>query len=249
MTDDPEHGTPDGTPTRDDADVRHSAEPGAGRPAVPAPDGTPAPPPANRPQAPRRGSEMPGSSDRDGASDVAPVPAAPRQPEYGQVRMPEYGALASSYPSGYDPYLYGRPAPTTPTASPAPSSAPRTQGPKTAASAPAAPHRPEMFHGVDLADPGQNPLYGRWDSYAVLALVFAFVGVPVLPAVMGGISLWRTRRFHMRGFGLAVAAIVVSLLITAVDVWMVKNGISIDMLIQWATGQSSSGTSGSSISA
>lgn len=247
MTDDPEHKTPEGIPTRDDAE--HATEFGADRPAVPASDGTPTVSPANGPTASRPGAAMPDSSARPGASDAATVAAPARRPEYGQVRIPEYGALASSYPPGYDPYLYGRPDPTEQAASSGPSPAPRTQGPTTGIPGSSAHHRPEMFHGVDLADPGQNPLYGRWDSYAVLALVFAFVGVPVLPAVMGGISLWRTRRFHMRGFGLAVAAIVVSLLITAVDVWMVMNGISADMLIQWVTGQSSSGTSGSSISA
>ena len=179
-------------------------------------------------------------------ADSVPSAAVPRQPEYGQVRTPEYGALASAYPPGYDPYLYGRPDSPRQDAGASPTA--QAAGPSGAVTSDT-PHRPEMFHGVDLADPRQNPLYGRWDSYAVLALVFALVGVPVLPAVMGGISLWRTRRFHMKGFGLAVAAIVVTVLITAVDLWMVMNGVSAETLLQWATGQSSSGTPGDSISA
>ena len=43
-------------------------------------------------------------------------------------------------------------------------------------------------------DPSQNPLYGHWDSYAIISFVFAlFLPVPVIPAVMGAIAMWRTK--------------------------------------------------------
>ena len=32
------------------------------------------------------------------------------------------------------------------------------------------PHQPHYYHGIDLNDPNQNPLYGHWDSYAIIPL-------------------------------------------------------------------------------
>ncbi|PLS29545.1 hypothetical protein [Bifidobacterium parmae] len=89
-------------------------------------------------------------------------------------------------------------------------------------------HTPRYFYGIDVNDPNQNPLYGRWDSYAIIAFVFALVfSVPLLPTVMGVISVWRTGTFHMKGRGLAIAAIVINLITTAVQIWMWVNGIDV----------------------
>ena len=88
------------------------------------------------------------------------------------------------------------------------------------------PHR--IVNGVDVDDPASNPLYGRWDPYAVIAFVFSILfSVPLLPALMGFAALWRTRTFHMRGRGLAVAAIVINTLTTIVQVWMLINGVDV----------------------
>jgi len=89
-------------------------------------------------------------------------------------------------------------------------------------------HTPRYFYGIDVNDPNQNPLYGRWDSYAIIAFVFALVfSVPLLPAIMGVISLWRTGTFHMKGRALAIAAIIINVLTTALQIWMWVNGIDV----------------------
>ena len=56
---------------------------------------------------------------------------------------------------------------------------------------------------LDLNDPRQNPAYGHWDAYAIMSLVLAvLMPVPVLPALVGAISMWRTKKLHMKGYGL-----------------------------------------------
>ncbi|NEG55774.1 hypothetical protein GFD21_08400 [Bifidobacterium sp. SMA15] len=108
-------------------------------------------------------------------------------------------------------------------------------------------HTPRYFYGIDVNDPNQNPLYGHWDSYAIIAFVFALVfSVPLLPAIMGGVSLWRTRTFHMKGRGLAVAAIVINVLTTALQIWMWVNGIDVTDLTNQMLNMVGGGTSGSS---
>ena len=219
----------------------------------------------------------------DGASDGG-------EPEYGVRLDPEYGAMASKFGPGYDPYLYGAPEPPVsdqasdgaaspsqaasaapsnasydaygpgaygqagqsgpadpygrggwpgPSATPsnAPSNAPYgapQYGPQDAMppypgqerGGAERPHR--IVNGVDVDDPASNPLYGRWDPYAVIAFVFSILfSVPLLPALMGFAALWRTRTFHMRGRGLAVAAIVINTLTTIVQVWMLINGVDV----------------------
>ncbi|MBW3080750.1 DUF4190 domain-containing protein [Bifidobacterium saguinibicoloris] len=176
------------------------------------------------------------------------------QPRYGQYAHLDYGAMRSQFGPNYNPYLYGAPDPddkgddaasapshaggnagvgaNTPNAYPAP------QGPAyPAPGAPGASGRAgdgrgnRRFYGIDVDDPNQNPLYGRWDSYAILAFVFAVIfSVPVMPAIMGCISLWRTKTFHMKGRGLAIAAIVVNVLTTILWVWMTVNGIDVSDL-------------------
>ncbi|MCH9275836.1 hypothetical protein JS533_006065 [Bifidobacterium amazonense] len=185
-------------------------------------------------------------------------------PQYGQYQQPEYGAMVSQYPAGYNPYVYGAPDPTpaTPAANAqpsmgpaAPSNAGYAQSDPYAASGrqpaqgnagygrppymqqfpqPQQPqqtadgHTPRYFHGIDVNDPRQNPLYGHWDAYAIIALVCAlFFPVPVLPAVMGAISMWRTRTLNMKGFWLAFIAVFVNVFFTIMSVWLVMNGMSV----------------------
>ena len=186
------------------------------------------------------------------------------QPEYGQVNQPEYGAMASQYPAGYDPYVDGRPeaersepapenGPSGPQAMPdrgpaepyapnglygpgdsfghPPYAPPAAGGPETGE------RGPQPFHGIDMDDPRQNPLYGHWDFYAILSLVFALLmPVPVLPAVMGGVAMWRTRNFRMKGYGLALAAVIINALYTVATIWLMINGLSAMDLYQQLLG-------------
>ncbi len=216
-------------------------------------------------------------------SDSASEPRGDQanQPAYGRRVRPEYGALASDLPAGYNPYLYGAPernggstashgSRTDPhgaasSRTPSPRSAPygvgpRDGAPRDGAGRQASSHStsemngpgpngsgvdgtgrggaPRQYHGIDLDDPASNPLYGHWDPYAIVAFVFALSSIPVLPAVMGGIAMWRTRTFRMKGFGLALAAVILNVLVTIVDVWMMLAGVSMDDLTQWLQQQS-----------
>ncbi|MFT8703819.1 DUF4190 domain-containing protein [Bifidobacterium aquikefiricola] len=113
-------------------------------------------------------------------------------------------------------------------------------------------NRRHMYPTIDPNDPNQNPLYGRWDPYAVLSFVLAlFFPFPFMPAIMGAISVYRTRFFHMKGKGLAIAAIVINLLYSALMVWMWFNHINANQLYQdiydWIG--SLAGTTGNSVSA
>lgn len=209
------------------------------------------------------------------------------QPAYGRIIRPEYGAMTSDFPAGYNPYPYGAPEhsggserpddaqsrntqrnayPSMPSerqdgrppqsvrqgsSQPGQSSPPWNMPVGTSRRSDYGPGarndgRRRYFHGVDLDDPTQNPLYGHWDSYAVIAFVFALSSIPLLPAIMGGVAMWRTRTFRMKGFGLALAAVILNLAVTAVDVWMMVNGISTAELLQWVQSQTStSGGQGS----
>lgn len=222
------------------------------------------------------------------SSDRSPSNTASSKPEYGQLKQVEYGALASQFPAGYDPYVYGGrpessqpiqdqrqpPSPQTPTPyGPAQTYGQSPQyGPQRQAS-----HSPEhyrrnpytqetqgrpgygqrppgaqrLFHGIDLNDPNQNPMYGHWDSYAILALVLSLFVMPLFPLIIGGISLWRTRTFHMKGFWLALAAVIINVVVIIIEIWMFTNGTSYAQLYQWMLGQMSSGgtQSGGSVSA
>ena len=109
------------------------------------------------------------------------------------------------------------------------------------------PHQPHYYHGIDLNDPNQNPLYGHWDSYAIISFILAlFFPVPVLSALMGAVAMWRTRTFHMKGFGLAVAAVVINVLYTIAVIWMAFNGYDAMSLYQEALQQLTGGTGSSS---
>ena len=217
-------------------------------------------------------------------NDVQHDGSPQQQPEYGQFKQPEYGAMAGQYP-GYDPYLYGKsegeetdatsaqqqPAWNAPNTQPAvngqsglngqvpngqpvngqPVNGQPTNGQPTAPY----PNGPWQQQGqlqpINLDDPNQNPLYGRWDPYAIVAFVCSVAfSLPLLPALIGGLAIWRTKTFHMKGRGLAIAAVIINILTTILQIWMWVNGISVfDLYSQlyssmYGGGSGSSGNSG-----
>ncbi|MBM6699124.1 DUF4190 domain-containing protein [Bifidobacterium pullorum subsp. saeculare] len=171
-----------------------------------------------RPEPPRQSQGQPG-----------PVPAAPAPAGGGAVppAAPQPGAPQGAAP--FNPYPYGAPEPPQGPANPGqagqrnPYGAPGYGQPNQPT---ADGHTPDWRYGIDMADPNQNPLYGKWDLYAILALVFSVFFVPGLPALMGGMAMWRTKTFHMRGFGLALAAVILNVLMTLVWLWMLASGMS-----------------------
>lgn len=192
------------------------------------------------------------TDERQETVEAAPVSsssdaAAPSQPEYGQISQPEYGAMSSQLPVGYDPYVYGAPEPE-----PQPADAVRQQNtqyqtgqyPSNGQQNPygANPYGPNPYDpnrypqrgnmpylpNLDLNDPRQNPTYGHWDAYAIMSLVFAvLMPVPVLPALVGAISMWRTKKLHMKGHGLALAAVIINVLYTLAVIWLAMHGLSV----------------------
>lgn len=192
------------------------------------------------------------TDERQETVEAAPVSsssdaAAPSQPEYGQISQPEYGAMSSQLPVGYDPYVYGAPEPE-----PQPADAVRQQNtqyqtgqyPSNGQQNPygANPYGPNPYDpnrypqrgnmpylpNLDLNDPRQNPAYGHWDAYAIMSLVFAvLMPVPVLPALVGAISMWRTKKLHMKGHGLALAAVIINVLYTLAVIWLAMHGLSV----------------------
>ena len=192
------------------------------------------------------------TDERQETVEAAPVSsssdaAAPSQPEYGQISQPEYGAMSSQLPVGYDPYVYGAPEPEL-----QPADAVRQQNtqyqtgqyPSNGQQNPygANPYGPNPYDpnrypqrgnmpylpNLDLNDPRQNPAYGHWDAYAIMSLVFAvLMPVPVLPALVGAISMWRTKKLHMKGHGLALAAVIINVLYTLAVIWLAMHGLSV----------------------
>ena len=104
-------------------------------------------------------------------------------------------------------------------------------------------------------DPAQNPFYGHWDSYAIVAFICSLVfSVPVLPAVIGGLSLVRTKRLHMKGRGLAIAAIIINVLTTLLQAYLLIRGIGVNdlyaqMFNMYSGGGNGGGAGDGSISA
>ncbi|KFF30809.1 hypothetical protein [Bifidobacterium bombi] len=220
------------------------------------------------------------------------------QPQYGQFKVPEYGALASQFPPDYNPYVFGEPEPDTkndkgtgkeksltaangqsegafhgqrqngfpPFAGGFPSPGrnannrgPYNQSPQSGGQRPqnsgdggtgygdrypvqpgssgrfGAPmgngsvnpnndgqsHEPDMVNGVDMNDPQQNPLWGRWSALAVTSFVLSLWSFefPLLLLVMGLLAMRRTKVFHMRGHGLAIATVMISILAFIVQLW------------------------------
>ena len=102
--------------------------------------------------------------------------------------------------------------------------------------------------------PARTPCTAIWDSYAIISFVFAlFLPVPVIPAVMGAIAMWRTKKLHMKGYALGVAALIINVLYTIAVIWMTVHGISTadlyNQMMQYMFGGSGQSGDSSSISA
>lgn len=83
------------------------------------------------------------------------------------------------------------------------------------------------LNAMNPDDPAQNPLYGHWDPGAIIAFVFALIfPLPVLPAIFGWLSMRRTKVYHMKGYGLAVAAVVINVLFTIAWLYLLISGVS-----------------------
>lgn len=190
-----------------------------------------------------------------------------QQPEYGQTKQPQYGAMSGQYP-GYDPYLYGRPEPEQPANGGDAAQNQAQQNPM--GGQPYNPYaQPNQYNPygnqpqsnmpriqyLNPDDPAQNPFYGHWDSYAIVAFICSLVfSVPVLPAVIGGLSLVRTKRLHMKGRGLAIAAIIINVLTTLLQAYLLIRGIGVNdlyaqMFNMYSGGGNGGGAGDGSISA
>ena len=176
--------------------------------------------------------------------------------------QPLYGARADRYP-GWNPYIYGRPDPESKTkesdssqgnpanrpmpmaGQPGPGRGGNPGNPGNPQARPGAPVWPPQ--GMpDLNDPSQNPVYGHWDPCAIIAFLMAlFLPMPVIPALLGGVSMYRTRKLHMKGYGLAMAALIINLLFTLAWIWLLVNGVSLnDFYQQMMPSPSTGGGSG-----
>ena len=172
--------------------------------------------------------------------------------------------MDNQFPQDYDPYTFGRPDPEpqpaqasqagpTP-AVPQPNQAPTQPWAGQQAQAPQAPGAtqqgskyPRYVNGIDMEDPNQNIFYGRWDAGAIIAFVFAlFLPVPIMPAILGALSMRRTRIMRMKGYGLALAAVIINVLYTIAFVWLMINGVSMDDVMNQMLQSLNSSTSGGS---
>ncbi|PJM72685.1 hypothetical protein CS006_08980 [Bifidobacterium primatium] len=182
------------------------------------------------------------NSQSDGPAPQQPAyGGAPRQdqPQYGQYKEPEYGEMASRYP-GWNPYVYGAPEPE-------PSDKGDADDERRNPKVPGGPGNAgdNYRNGIDLDDPAQNPLYGRWDPAAIIAFISALIGVPVLPVLLGAFAIYRSGLFRMKGRALAVAAVIIGLLTTAFDIYVMATGVDPYQLIYQLYGIDMGGSSGS----
>ena len=87
------------------------------------------------------------------------------------------------------------------------------------------PHQPHYYHGIDLNDPNQNPLYGHWDSYAIISFILAlFFRCQCSRHLMGAVAMWRTRTFHMKASVALRRGI--NVLYTIAVIWMAFNAMT-----------------------
>lgn len=98
-------------------------------------------------------------------------------------------------------------------------------------------------NGVDMNDPIQNPLKGHWDPMAIVSIILLFLPIVFLPIVTGAISMWRTKKYHMKGFWAAAVCVALGVVTTLFQIWLLTKGISADDLMQQLLNQySPSGT-------
>ncbi|WP_418968787.1 DUF4190 domain-containing protein [Alloscardovia omnicolens] len=176
---------------------------------------------------------------------------------------PAYGRLASEFP-GWDPYVYGKPRESEDNKEPVKNKRIIVTSPFAASSpqrgADQQNHRgtpnnasdqPQFFdrNGNPIAnpfeqfefdpdDPQKNPVYGRWDFYAIIAFIGSFFTQTTLLALFLAImSLNRTKKLHMKGRALAIIALVLCVLQIVLFAYIVANGMTemefLNMVMAW----------------
>lgn len=116
-------------------------------------------------------------------------------------------------PTGAEP-LDAMPPPTLPPLASPPPGAP-----------PAPPPGPMQAYGQPLYAPGPSP-EPPWDGFAVVAFILAVLGTTCLSAALGIAGLVRTQNGQRRGRGLAIAAIVISILWAVIFIGLVALTLS-----------------------
>ena len=161
------------------------------------------------------------------ASNAASQTSAPAQARPGVVQRPPL----SQQQLGFNPYPYGAPEQPGDGGNADGARGQIPEGPRMGAPGQGgafgqggANDSRFVMQPVDLDDPNQNPLYGRWDTMAIVAMVCAWMFPPV-GLVLALFSMRRTRVFHMRGRALAIAALVIAIINTIVDVIVSIYGI------------------------
>lgn len=91
---------------------------------------------------------------------------------------------------------------------------------------------PFQFQQIVPDDPSKNPFYGRWDGMAIVSFVLSFF-IPLISLPLAWLSMRRTRALHMKGHGLAVAALILSLINLIWEIFVITSGINpMDTLMQ-----------------
>lgn len=242
----------------------------------------------------------------DSGGETGQIQAQPAiaQPQYGQTQVPEFGALTSQFPSGYDPYVYGKPEEEASQQSGNDSRFQQNRGNRNdnargagntnpmngyfgggngqndqnnapnggfgqmagngyggntngfngqqqynggrmpPAGGPGTPgYQPDIRNGVDMNDPIQNPLKGHWDPMAIVSIILLFFPLSFLPIITGVISMWRTKKYHMKGFWAAAVCVALGVIATLFQLWLLTKGINANDLMQQLLNQySPSGT-------
>lgn len=169
----------------------------------------------------------------------------PAQPQFGQLRQPEYGQMAAAYP-GYNPYIYGAPEEKSkkqsvqqhaeqeqhyrmsqPFGALKHRQGAHTHSAQSQQQVQRSDRRPSVADHLPFNpdDPKENPVYGSWDVAAIIAFICAIFAIPIVPLVLGGIAIYRDKILHLRGRGLAIAAVVLSLISTAFSIYFVISGV------------------------
>ncbi|WEV70019.1 hypothetical protein OZX73_03960 [Bifidobacterium sp. ESL0775] len=110
-------------------------------------------------------------------------------------------------------------------------------------------YQPDYHNGIDMNDPAQNPLKGHWDPMAIVSIILLFFPMTFLPIITGAISMWRTKKYHMKGFWTATVCMVLGVIATLFELWLISKGVNLNdwmqqMLNQYTSGGSTGGGDG-----
>lgn len=93
-------------------------------------------------------------------------------------------------------------------------------------------YQPDIRNGIDMNDPIQNPLKGRWDPMAIVSIILLFFPLTFLPIITGVISMWRIKKYHMKGFWAAAMCVVLGVIATLFQIWLLAKGINVNDLME-----------------